>query len=104
MCVLVCTPPQTEDLARMYRLFQRIIKGLDPVAEQFKLHVENEGSRLVREVTDELESKKDAGAITSSVSWLWLCLKGQQKLEDLPSGQCWLGGPLLLGLSVSVTV
>lgn len=28
---------QTEDLGRMYRLFSRITKGLDPVAELFKV-------------------------------------------------------------------
>lgn len=42
--------PQTEDLARMYRLFQRIPKGLDPVAEIFKEHVDSEGMKLVKEV------------------------------------------------------
>lgn len=42
--------PQTDDLARMYRLFQRIPKGLDPVAEIFKEHVDTEGMKLVKEV------------------------------------------------------
>ena len=31
-----------EDLARMYRLFVRVPKGLDPVAEAFTLHVVGE--------------------------------------------------------------
>lgn len=34
----------------MYRLFSRIPKGLDPVADIFKEHVEGEGNRLVKEV------------------------------------------------------
>jgi hypothetical protein len=50
---------QKEDLARMYRLFQRIPKGLDPIAEMFKKHVEGEGMKLVKEVSDALQSKKD---------------------------------------------
>ncbi len=36
----------------MYRLFQRIPKGLDPVAEIFKEHVDSEGMKLVKEVRD----------------------------------------------------
>ena len=64
----MCRPPPTyaqkEDLARMYRLFQRIPRGLDPVAEIFRRHVESEGMKLVKEVTDAMQSKKekDAGA------------------------------------------
>ena len=46
----------------MYRLFQRIPKGLDPVAEIFKDHVEAEGNKLVKEVTEAVESKKEKEA------------------------------------------
>ena len=48
----------------MYRLFQRITKGLDPVADVFKRHVEGEGMKLVREVTEAAAAKKekDVGA------------------------------------------
>lgn len=56
---------QKDDLARMYRLFSRIPKGLDPVADAFKRHVESEGSRLVKEVTEAANQKKDAGAKTT---------------------------------------
>ncbi|CAL8463270.1 g2804 [Coccomyxa elongata] len=51
-----------EDLARMYRLFQRIPKGLDPVADIFKKHVEAEGMKIVKEVTEAIESKKEKDA------------------------------------------
>jgi hypothetical protein len=59
--------PQTDDLARMYRLFHRIHKGLDPVADQFKQHVESEGNKLVKDVGEEVEAKKEkeAGAPNS---------------------------------------
>lgn len=53
---------QKEDLARMYRLFQRIPKGLDPVADIFKKHVEVEGMKIVKEVTEAIESRKEKDA------------------------------------------
>ena len=49
---------QKEDLARMYRLFSRIPRGLDPVADSFKRHVESEGLKLVKDVTEASDSKK----------------------------------------------
>ena len=57
-----CPLLQKEDLARMYRLFQRIPKGLEPVAEIFKKHVEAEGMKLVKEVTEAIQSKKEKDA------------------------------------------
>ena len=56
---------QKEDLARLYRLFQRVPKGLDPVADTFKKHVEAEGMKLVKEATEAMEARKDkdAGAL-----------------------------------------
>ena len=54
--------PQKSDLARMYRLFQRIPKGLEPVAESFKKHVESEGMKLVKEATEAATAKKDKDA------------------------------------------
>lgn len=53
---------QTDDLARMYRLFQRIPKGLDPIAEIFKEHVEGEGMKLVKDVAEAVEAKKERDA------------------------------------------
>ena len=50
---------QKSDLARMYRLFQRIPKGLEPVAESFRKHVEGEGMKLVKEATEAATAKKD---------------------------------------------
>lgn len=43
----------------MFRLFSRVHKGLDPVANIFKKHVEGEGTKLVLQVTEALNSKKD---------------------------------------------
>jgi hypothetical protein len=50
---------QKDDLARMYRLFNRVPKGLEPVADMFKKHVENEGMKLVKAVTETATAKKD---------------------------------------------
>ena len=56
------SPVQKGDLARMYRLFQRIPKGLEPVADSFKKHVESEGMKLVKEATEAASAKKDKDA------------------------------------------
>eukprot|EP00798_Chlamydomonas_sp_ICE-L_P016007 gene16007-22145_t len=58
-CSALLKDDKTDDLARMYRLFQRIPRGLDPVAEIFKEHVEQEGNKLVKDVTEAVESKKE---------------------------------------------
>lgn len=60
-CLCTYLNAQTDDLARMYRLFHRIPKGLEPVAEIFKQHVEAEGNKLVKEVSEDVESKKQEG-------------------------------------------
>ena len=59
---------QTEDLARMFRLFNRIPSGLEPVASMFKSHVEGEGLKLVKDVTFAVEERKgkDAGGSGST--------------------------------------
>ncbi|KAG2490035.1 hypothetical protein HYH03_011500 [Edaphochlamys debaryana] len=61
-CAALLKDDKTEDLARMYRLFQRIPKGLDPVADIFKEHVDNEGMKLVKEVTEAVELAKEKQA------------------------------------------
>eukprot|EP00191_Tetraselmis_sp_GSL018_P009710 CAMPEP_0177609228 /NCGR_PEP_ID=MMETSP0419_2-20121207/18950_1 /TAXON_ID=582737 /ORGANISM="Tetraselmis sp., Strain GSL018" /LENGTH=732 /DNA_ID=CAMNT_0019104085 /DNA_START=252 /DNA_END=2450 /DNA_ORIENTATION=+ len=62
-CAALLRDDKTEDLARMYRLFNRIPKGLDPVAATFKKHVEAEGMALVKEVTEaaQMRKEKDSG-------------------------------------------
>lgn len=50
----------------MFRLFARIPKGLDPVAEAFRKHVEAEGLKLVKDVSEAVDQKKEAGKIFDS--------------------------------------
>lgn len=45
----------------MYRLFSRIPKGLEPVADAFKRHVEADGMALVKEATEAAAAKAAAG-------------------------------------------
>ncbi|WMV10144.1 hypothetical protein MTR67_003529 [Solanum verrucosum] len=47
-----------EDLSRMYRLFSKIPRGLDPVANIFKQHVTAEGTALVKQAEDAASNKK----------------------------------------------
>lgn len=58
-CAALLRDEKTDDLGRMYRLFLRIPKGLDPVTDIFKQHVEAEGNKLVKEVIEEMESKNE---------------------------------------------
>lgn len=69
MC-FVLARPQREDLGRMYRLFSRVANGLMPVADVFRQHVESQGNKLVKEVTEAMETKKekDAGGAQQSTS------------------------------------
>jgi hypothetical protein len=59
---------QTEDLSRMFRLFHRIANGLNPVADMFRKHVEDEGNKLVGETAEAMEAKKDKEA--GGCGWL----------------------------------
>ncbi|XP_057749014.1 cullin-1-like [Arachis stenosperma] len=43
---------KVEDLFRMYRLYQKIPKGLDPVANVFKQHITAEGTALVQQAEE----------------------------------------------------
>lgn len=54
----------------MYRLFSRITRGLDPIADCFKEHVESEGMKLVKEVAEAVEAKKEKDA-GGEVAGLW---------------------------------
>lgn len=50
----------------MYRLFGRIPKGLEPVAESFKKHIQSEGMKLVAEATETATAKKEKDAAKPS--------------------------------------
>uniref|UniRef100_A0A7N0UII2 Cullin-1 n=1 Tax=Kalanchoe fedtschenkoi TaxID=63787 RepID=A0A7N0UII2_KALFE len=57
-CHALLRDDKTEDLSRMYRLFSRINRGLDPVSNIFKQHVTGEGTALVKQAEDAASSRK----------------------------------------------
>ncbi|CAK9861802.1 unnamed protein product [Sphagnum jensenii] len=57
-CHALLRDDKVVDLSRMYRLFCRISKGLEPVAAIFRQHVTDEGTTLVKQAEDAASSKK----------------------------------------------
>eukprot|EP00252_Welwitschia_mirabilis_P008862 TRINITY_DN210_c0_g2_i1.p1 TRINITY_DN210_c0_g2~~TRINITY_DN210_c0_g2_i1.p1 ORF type:complete len:745 (-),score=178.44 TRINITY_DN210_c0_g2_i1:429-2663(-) len=57
-CHALLRDDKVDDLSRMYRLFCRIPKGLEPVAQIFKQHVTGEGTSLVKQAEDAASNKR----------------------------------------------
>ncbi|KAL9260269.1 Cullin-1-like protein [Drosera capensis] len=57
-CHALLRDDKVQDLSRMYRLFSKIPKGLDPVSAIFKQHVTAEGTALVKQAEDAATNKK----------------------------------------------
>ncbi|KAH7678740.1 Cullins domain-containing protein [Dioscorea alata] len=57
-CHALLRDDKVDDLSRMYRLFCRIPRGLDPVSLIFKQHVTAEGTALVKQAEDAASNKK----------------------------------------------
>ncbi|KOM33528.1 hypothetical protein LR48_Vigan01g308400 [Vigna angularis] len=57
-CHALLRDDKVEDLSRMFRLFSKIPRGLDPVSSIFKLHVTTEGMALVKQAEDAASNKK----------------------------------------------
>ncbi|KAL5983861.1 Cullin-1 [Asimina triloba] len=57
-CHALLRDDKVDDLSRMYRLFSRIPKGLEPVSNIFKQHVTVEGTALVKQAEDAASNKK----------------------------------------------
>ncbi|KAF2536572.1 hypothetical protein F2Q68_00018632 [Brassica cretica] len=51
-CRALLRDDKVDDLSRMYRLYHKIVKGLEPVANIFKQHVTAEGNALVQQAED----------------------------------------------------
>ncbi|KAI5680407.1 hypothetical protein M9H77_01634 [Catharanthus roseus] len=58
-CRALLKDDKVEDLSRMYRLFHKIPKGLEPVANIFKQHVTDEGMVLVQQAEDVASNKAE---------------------------------------------
>ncbi|KAG7028969.1 Cullin-1 [Cucurbita argyrosperma subsp. argyrosperma] len=57
-CHALLRDDKVEDLSRMFRLFSKIPRGLDPVSNTFKQHVTTEGTALVKQAEDAASNKK----------------------------------------------
>ncbi|OAY83577.1 Cullin-1 [Ananas comosus] len=57
-CHALLQDDKVDDLSRMYRLFSKINRGLDPIAQIFKQHVTAEGTALVKQAEDAASNKK----------------------------------------------
>ncbi|KZV24389.1 cullin-1 [Dorcoceras hygrometricum] len=57
-CHALLRDDKVEDLSRMYRLFSKVPRGLEPVANIFKRHVTAEGTALVKQAEDAASNKK----------------------------------------------
>ncbi|XBJ15476.1 hypothetical protein VPH35_007366 [Triticum aestivum] len=57
-CFALLRDDKVEDLSRMYRLFSKITRGLEPISNMFKTHVTNEGTALVKQAEDSANNKK----------------------------------------------
>ncbi|GMH29301.1 hypothetical protein Nepgr_031144 [Nepenthes gracilis] len=57
-CHALLRDDKVEDLSRMYRLFSKIPRGLEPVSSIFKQHVTAEGTALVKQAEDAASNKK----------------------------------------------
>ncbi|KAL5541814.1 hypothetical protein UlMin_009524 [Ulmus minor] len=57
-CHALLRDNKVEDLSRMFRLFSKIPRGLDPVSNIFKQHVTAEGMTLVKQAEDAASTEK----------------------------------------------
>ncbi|XP_028804231.1 cullin-1 isoform X1 [Neltuma alba] len=61
-CRALLRDDKVEDLSRMYRLYHKIPKGLDPVANIFKQHITAEGTMLVQQAEEASNSQTANGS------------------------------------------
>ncbi|XP_045815621.1 cullin-1-like [Trifolium pratense] len=64
-CRVLLRDDKVDDLSRMYRLYYKIPKGLDPIANVFKQHITDEGTALVqlaKETASNQKTTSDSGS------------------------------------------
>ncbi|RZC21739.1 Cullin-1 isoform A [Glycine soja] len=61
-CHALLRDDKVEDLSRMYRLYHKIPKGLDPVANVFKQHITVEGTSLVQQAEEATSNQTTNGS------------------------------------------
>ncbi|KAI3904112.1 hypothetical protein MKW92_049025 [Papaver armeniacum] len=71
-CYALLREDKTEDLTRMYNLFSKIPKGLDPVSLMFKQHVTSEGIAVVNQAEDAANSRKENRNVSGSQEQMFI--------------------------------
>ncbi|KAF5731466.1 cullin-1-like [Tripterygium wilfordii] len=61
-CRALLKDDKMDDLSRMYRLYNKIPKGLDPVATVFRQHIAADGAALVQQAEDAVASSQGGNA------------------------------------------
>ncbi|KAK7284680.1 hypothetical protein RJT34_19430 [Clitoria ternatea] len=61
-CRALLRDDKVEDLSRMYTLYHKIPKGLDPVANVFKQHITAEGTALVQHAEEATSNQSTSGS------------------------------------------
>ncbi|CAI0466806.1 unnamed protein product [Linum tenue] len=62
-CHALLRDDKVNDLSRMFRLFSKIPRGLEPVSSIFKQHVTGEGTALVKQAEDAASNKKEPDSV-----------------------------------------
>uniref|UniRef100_A0A803KZQ6 Cullin family profile domain-containing protein n=1 Tax=Chenopodium quinoa TaxID=63459 RepID=A0A803KZQ6_CHEQI len=61
-CRVLLKDDKVEDLSRMYRLYSKVPRGLEPIGVIFKTHITDEGTVLVQQAEDAATSKAETGS------------------------------------------
>ncbi len=67
-CRVMLTNDMLDDLARLYRLFNRVPHGLEPIAEIFKTHILDAGKEKIEQRLVRLESGNTGDAPSSAAA------------------------------------
>ncbi|XP_004294382.1 PREDICTED: cullin-1-like [Fragaria vesca subsp. vesca] len=66
-CRALIRGDKVEDLSRMFRLYHKVPKGLEPVGDVFREHVTDEGKALVQQAEDALSSQQGSKGAVAEV-------------------------------------
>ncbi|KAG6428145.1 hypothetical protein SASPL_112394 [Salvia splendens] len=80
-CHALLRDDKVDDLSRMYRLFSKIPRGLEPVAHIFKQHVTAEGTALVKQAEDAASIATLIWKITCRVSLMHILYDAAEKRD-----------------------
>ncbi|KAK9758085.1 hypothetical protein RND81_01G205800 [Saponaria officinalis] len=71
-CRALLRDDKVEDLSRMYRLYSKVAKGLEPIGKIIKQHITDEGTALVQLAEDAASSKAENAAAGGSYEQVFI--------------------------------